>query len=336
MSAILQLAPNHHLDFPPLMWLPSLWPLITAIPHVAHVTQTPFRSPSSHTDSNLLWEDLNASPDANATGHLIFDTVASLLQKWPHTCYRNGLVPDASHSVTQADYPLLLFEGHSVVPGTMPVGTLLYHGRTDAELLTVPEWTATDPEHSFPFCGGWLNGTIPGCWQLTLVATRPLKVLYFDGSSAAKIENGGTLDTQDLLVWGKVDPARWVDERERIDDLCARGKEFGLDGYLREIMLCDFSHGVELVSADYLASPLWRPNSQSTAESSPPGAGSLDSPDDAAFSTANLLRFESVRAGSWHNNYPGETRVMLDLTGFVSFYDITLAPSLISHRYGTE
>jgi hypothetical protein len=66
-----------------------------------------------------------------------------------------------------------------------------------------------------------------------MVATRPLKVLYFDGSSAANLRDAGTLEAQDLLVWGKFDPERWVDERERIDDLCAWGKDFSIDGYLR-------------------------------------------------------------------------------------------------------
>lgn len=31
------------------------------------------------------------APPANATGHLIFDTVRSLLQHWPNTRYRNGM-----------------------------------------------------------------------------------------------------------------------------------------------------------------------------------------------------------------------------------------------------
>jgi hypothetical protein len=60
-----------------------------------------------------------------------------------------------------------------------------------------------------------------------------LKVLYFDGSSASNIKDGGTLDIQDLLVWGEVDPTRWLDERARINALCAWGKEFGLDGFFR-------------------------------------------------------------------------------------------------------
>jgi hypothetical protein len=52
-----------------------------------------------------------------------------------------------------------------------------------------------------------------------MVVTLPLKILYFDGSSAANMRDAGTLDAQDLPIWGKVDQT-W-DERGRIDDLCA-------------------------------------------------------------------------------------------------------------------
>ncbi|KAJ6461233.1 hypothetical protein C8R47DRAFT_1225925 [Mycena vitilis] len=48
--------------------------------------------------------------------------------------------------------------------------------------------------------------------------------------------------------------------------------------------------------------------------------------------TTETLRFEAVRGGAWHNHYPGETRAVLDLTRLVSFYDPTLAPSLVVHR----
>ncbi|KAG1727711.1 hypothetical protein EDB19DRAFT_1749232 [Suillus lakei] len=36
-------------------------------------------------------------------------------------------------------------------------------------------------------------------WHLTLAATRLLKVLYFDGSSAAKVSDG-TMYTQDIIA----------------------------------------------------------------------------------------------------------------------------------------
>lgn len=46
--------------------------------------------------------------------------------------------------------------------------------------------------------------------------------------------------------------------------------------------------------------------------------------------------FEVMHAGSWHNRYPGDTRINLDLTGIVSLYDTTLAPSLVGLRAGQE
>jgi hypothetical protein len=43
-----------------------------------------------------------------------------------------------------------------------------------------------------------------------------------------------------------------------------------------------------------------------------------------------------MHAGSWHNHYPGDSRIVLDLTGFISLYDIELAPSLIPVRADLE
>ncbi|KAJ6553076.1 hypothetical protein B0H19DRAFT_1155583 [Mycena capillaripes] len=299
-------------------------PLLAILGRASGADQVPFRGGPVHAPSDELWKDLNARPDANSTGHLIFDTMNSLLQHWPNTRYRNG---------------------HNIIPGTVAVGTLLYHGSVTSELPTRPEWTATDPEHSFPFCAGPPgNESSRGCWHLTMVVTQPLKVLYFDGSSAANIRGEGSNDAEDLLIWGKVDPDRWPDERERINDICGWGKEFEIGGYVRmemdfEIMLCNFSQSVDLVSADYLAAwwpqpyDLWNPNAHSTLQSR--SRHILSPPEDTPNAT-KILAFELVRAGSWHNRYPGETRVTLDFTRFVSFYDTALAPSLIAYREGKE
>ncbi|KAJ7171507.1 hypothetical protein C8R46DRAFT_1175711 [Mycena filopes] len=283
-----------------------LLPLVLALSTLRRVaaTQIPLLSPVAQDDSSD-WQNLSARPDPNATGHLIFDTVNSFLQHWPNTRYRNG---------------------HNIVPATVPINTLLYHGRADDQLPTVPEWTSTDPEHAFPFCDDNAptnDSTVAGCWQLTLVTMRPLTVLYFDGSSAANIREGGPMDVQDLLVWGTVDPKRWVDERARIDDLCAWGKEFGIDGYLRmemdfEIMLCDFHNPS-------------RPNAHSSLLAQNPTP-----PTDDGLPIADIMRFSTVEAGSWHNRYPGDTRVRLDLARMVSFYDPALAPSLAAAREGVE
>ncbi|KAJ7785174.1 hypothetical protein DFH07DRAFT_4456 [Mycena maculata] len=305
--------------------------LVVSLPlSCGRATQIPFSDvPLEAYSDSLGWANLGVKPNANGTEHLIFDTVNSLLQHWPNTRYRNG---------------------HNVVPGIVPVGTLLYHGRENSSLSAIPDWTATDPEHSFPFCGspplmlvdGTVDGTA-GCWQLTLVTTRPLKVLYLDGSSAANMQSG-TLDVQDLLLWGKVSPERWLNERERINGLCEWGKDMGIDGYVRmemdfEIMLCDFHNGVDLLSADFLSewsrplAPFWPASDQSALDSY---TSEMHRPSSDKLRTSMVRRFETIRAGSWHNRFPGETRVTLDLTRLVSFYDTALVPSLTAHRVSTE
>ncbi|KAG1756855.1 uncharacterized protein EDB91DRAFT_39439 [Suillus paluster] len=264
-------------------------------------------TPGSHNSASPLdsgsldttpWQ-LDELPPANATGHFVFETVNSLLQHWPNTRYRNG---------------------HAIVPGVIPKGTLLYHGAFSDKIPTVPEWTATDPEHSVLFCRG-LSDT--GCWHLTLAATRPLKVLYFDGTSAANTKDG-TLDTQDIIAWGEFKPDWWMNEVQRIEDLCKWGAPYAVDGYVRmemdfEVMLCDFTAGVEVVSWSNLAS--------------------LVVPVSTISRIPNIFMdrmFEVMHAGSWHNRHPGDTRINLDLAGIVSLYDTTIAPSLVGSRAGQE
>ncbi|KAG1887217.1 hypothetical protein F4604DRAFT_1917027 [Suillus subluteus] len=249
--------------------------------------------------SNEQWS-FDECPPENATGNLIFDTVHSLLQHWPNTRYRNG---------------------HNIVPGVIPIGTLLYHGTKGSQMIpSGPEWTAMDPEHSIYFSHGNRSG-----WHLTLATTRPLKVLYFDGSSAAKLSDG-TMDTQDIIAWGGPRPGRFLDERDRIEDLCTWGKKFRIDGFARmemsfEVMLCDFTAGVEVVSFLHLTLP-WDDRSF-------PPPTSLDH-------YTWIRTFEVMHSGLWHNRYPGDSRIVLDLTGLISLYDTVLAPSLISVRAGLE
>ncbi|KAG2140055.1 hypothetical protein DEU56DRAFT_735341 [Suillus clintonianus] len=239
-------------------------------------------------------------PSENATRNLIFDTVHSLLHLWPNTRYRNG---------------------HNIVPGMMPTGTLLYHGTYYDTIPSGPEWTATDPEHSIIFAGGNGSG-----WHLTLAATRPLKVLYFDGSSAAKVPEG-TMDMQDIIAWGKVQPERFFDEKQRIKDLCTWGKVFGIDGFIFrmevdfEVMLCDFTAGVEVVSFLHVVIP--------KEEMPYPRFPPIES-------DVWVRAFEVTHSGSWHNRYSGDSRIVLDLTGLISLYDTALAPSLIPVRAGLE
>ncbi|KDR78702.1 hypothetical protein GALMADRAFT_1263513 [Galerina marginata CBS 339.88] len=284
--------------------------------------QSVFESPPVSATPSLARWNLADEPSVNSTSQLIFSTVGSLLQHWPNTRYRNG---------------------HNIVPATMPVGTLLYHGAYRNEIPKVPDWTATDPELSYLFCGSLAIDL--GCWHLTLVATRPLKFLYFDGSSAAKML-GGSMDTQDLVAWGEIKPERTFNEKQRITDLCDWGKKYGVDGYIRmemdfEIMLCDFSAGVEPVSFLYLspATPGRRPghppgNSQPSSSSfklsSKLGARDMDDPSLAEVSAL----FRVLEGGSWHKNFPGDLRIQPDYTRLISFYDPVMFPSLEAARVG--
>lgn len=88
------------------------------------------------------------------------------------------------------------------------------------------DWLATDPEHSFIFGHG-------KCRLYTYATTRSLRLAYFDGSSAAKVTPSGAMDSQDIVIWGKVRPNMARNERVRIKELCKWGEKFKLDGFVR-------------------------------------------------------------------------------------------------------
>ncbi|KAJ7598686.1 hypothetical protein C8J56DRAFT_1039574 [Mycena floridula] len=247
--------------------------------------------------------DLTQLPNPNATGNLVFATASSFLQHWPATRYRNG---------------------HNVVVGSIAPGTLFYHGVYDGLISARPDWLATDPEHSAIFCRPLAAGQ--GCWHITFVSTRPLKILYFDGSSGSKMMDG-TMDSQDLIIWGKIMPDKWMEERERIRKLCSWGKQFGIDGFVRmemdsELMHCDLTDpSLEVVSrskvvTDHPPMPFLNDTLLTTGKFAP------------------RTPAESVYSGSWHNHYPGDTRIRLDYSKLVSFYDTSLFPSLVAARAG--
>ncbi len=74
--------------------------------------------------------------------------------------------------------------------------------------------------------------------MISLQAKRDLRLVYFDGSSAANMKNG-PLDSQDVILWGRPQPDKTFSERERIKALCDWGRLFGLDGFVRmEFHLC--------------------------------------------------------------------------------------------------
>ncbi|KAF9653761.1 hypothetical protein BDM02DRAFT_3086829 [Thelephora ganbajun] len=263
-----------------------------------------------------------ASDKANSTGNLIFWSVSSLLQHWPNTRYING---------------------HTITAATVPPGTILYHGRSNNDRPMTLDWLATDPEHSFVFCWG-------KCYLYTYVTTRPLRLAYFDGSSASKVMSSGVMDTQDIVIWGKVRSDMARNERVRIQELCKWGEQYKLDGFVRmemdfEIMICDFDAGMKLISeskviphittegrfySDFInlshRALLPRPPPHRPAPELPPGwRGSARS----EMSTA----FEVLNAGMWHNRPPGETRIKIDYSRILSFFDPALS-SLVRARAG--
>ena len=107
--------------------------------------------------------------------------------------------------------------------------------------------------------------------------------------------------------------------------------------YLRsEIMTCDFNAGMELVSESKLVPrtgdgvprrvPHLTPPPDDPAPEVPPGwRGSVRS------GTSSL--FEAINSGTWHNRPPGETRVKIDYSRVVSFFDPALS-SLVGARAG--
>ncbi|CEL57140.1 putative protein YOR389W OS=Saccharomyces cerevisiae (strain ATCC 204508 / S288c) GN=YOR389W PE=2 SV=1 [Rhizoctonia solani AG-1 IB] len=255
----------------------------------------------------------------------IFFRLATLLQHWSNTRYPSG---------------------SSIIPGTVPVGTALYHGRSDAEIPSTPEWLAFDPEHSALFSRG-SNGHL-----FTFITTRSLRVVYFDGSSAAKLTSGAT-DTQNLLAWGHIRNQTFSEERALIHDLCEWGKDFGIDGYVRmemsfEIMYCDFHQGIKVVSSAHILPP-----DAGDMPDGPPGKGpggppppnELDTPNHpptspptrprfpkaprppnwkGALTSMKARSFEAFQAGAWHRRAPGEVRVRLDAARLVTLYDPAL------------
>ncbi|KAI0246600.1 hypothetical protein BJV78DRAFT_1356043 [Lactifluus subvellereus] len=283
--------------------------------------QATFQAGGSSDQSFLEWE---LSPNPNSTHHLIF-------------------------SSAHANSPLLPLPGHNMVPATIPTGTILYHGRTNNQVPDVPDWLAFDFEHSYLFCRG-------PCYVISLQTKRDLRLVYFDGSSAAKMHDG-PLDTQDIVAWGELRPDKLHLERERIKTLCDWGRPFGLDGFVRmefhfEVMICDMTDGLEVITLLDLL-----PKNETGRNRRPPKDHPGDNPQlpplpvpqfpplppwsgpppnwRGSLPGESTGMFEANRAGSWHDRAPGETRVHLDLTGLVTFYDPTLS-SLVEARQGKD
>lgn len=99
----------------------------------------------------------------------IFASVFGLLQQWSNTFFPNG---------------------HTIVPCEVPKGTLLYHGRSGSLLPPSPEWLAFDIDMSFA-----ITNRAPDNYMLTYRATKDVKCMYFDGTSAS-LFGDGSMDSQ--------------------------------------------------------------------------------------------------------------------------------------------
>ncbi|KZT42293.1 hypothetical protein SISSUDRAFT_1058657 [Sistotremastrum suecicum HHB10207 ss-3] len=294
-------------------------------------TQHIFHSPSLDSAAHNTW---SLPPPTNSTANHIFSSVDSLLKHWHNTIYRNG---------------------HAFVVGTVPSGTVLYHGRSAEIPPYTPEWLAFDFEHSFVF-STWGQTA----WMVTYVVDTPLKIGYYDGNSAAKLPNG-SMDVQDLLIWGVAEANNTWREWERIVDMCEWGEPLGLHGFVRmevsfELMLCDFSKNVRIIShSELVPSNLTMPRRPprndseesdhfgletgyhlpSMGERQLDGPGKRPMPPPGPFPpdkreppvgwrgtlrNSESVRIEAFRAGSWHNLF-AESRVHLDLTRYVTLFD---------------
>ncbi|KAJ4490649.1 hypothetical protein J3R30DRAFT_3278993 [Lentinula aciculospora] len=151
----------------------------------------------------------------NSTAPYIFNDLYSLLVHWPNTFHPNG---------------------HTIIPGVIEPYTLLYHARKDTQTPPPsPEWLAFDPEMSYAV----MATRIPGpTYMYTYRTTKPAKVLYFNGMSAAWGE--GWLDTQYTVLTGKGktngsrnnEVSLW-DDYGRAKGLCQWGRQRGFEGILR-------------------------------------------------------------------------------------------------------
>ena len=159
--------------------------------------------------------------------------------------------------------------GHSIVPCEIPAYTLLYHGLPSDDMPASPEFVSFDIEMAYAIMGNLRNSHI-----LTYQTTRAVKVLYFDGQSAALMGNGA-MDAQMVFLYGNTSgpvqhPGRMLgDEYARAYGLCnwalendLGGLGWGIEGIVRmnagfEMMWCNFSSpSLRLITQLNVSAPL--------------------------------------------------------------------------------
>ncbi|QRV85932.1 hypothetical protein RhiJN_13950 [Ceratobasidium sp. AG-Ba] len=247
-----------------------------------------------------------------------------------------------------------LIFGHTFVPATIPVGTLLHHSRMNHDPPPSPEFFAFDLEHANVFC------FYAPCLMFNYAVGRDLQVGYFDGTSAATLP--GARDFQDILFNGKFIPDQEYNPWTHAMNMCRWADKVGLDGIVRmepsfEVILCNIESDLTLVSKLELVYPesIYFPgtplpknaNSSISQRTSHPRLRAKQPyfppptmpvyPPPPGWKGKQLshleISYESVRAGMWHNGLPGENRVILDYSRIVSAYDDTYT-SLVTARDG--
>ncbi|KNG86276.1 hypothetical protein ANOM_004525 [Aspergillus nomiae NRRL 13137] len=205
---------------------------------------------------SIIASELNFPPNANH----IFNAIHSSMRQWGSSLHHNGM---------------------SFFLATVPKGTQLYHGNSSPGPVNGTEWLAFEPEHAMVFArphhgpppgkGPYKRSQLPlkpehmesgkdqdrdqdkPGYLHTYTAAKDLRLLYLDGMSAAKTENG-TLDSQDrILLRDALEGRPGMLEDERAELICrmARDNYQGrLDGVIRmeagfEIILCDFARDLD-------------------------------------------------------------------------------------------
>ncbi|EUC65650.1 hypothetical protein RSOL_450370 [Rhizoctonia solani AG-3 Rhs1AP] len=193
-------------------------------------------------------------------------------------------------------------------------------------------------DHAYIFCSQ------APCVMYTYMPKRELKLGYFDGTSAAVLE--GPRDLQDIAFNGRFVPRDEYDPWVHARSMCVWAKRVGLDGIARmepsfEVIVCNIESDLELVSSHELVyhqtmifpgQPIPRgPNTTTTTSPQHRNTPYFPGPTIPVYPpppgwqgpqrTFPDVAFESIRAGMWHNRFPGESRLVLDYSGIVSAYD---------------
>ncbi|KAF2658698.1 hypothetical protein K491DRAFT_624459 [Lophiostoma macrostomum CBS 122681] len=171
----------------------------------------------------------------------------------------------------------------------------------------------------------------------TMVTTRKLALVYFDGQSAS-LTALGTLDSQMALLQNEFvgNPSENVvyDEDQRALDMCALIQDLNLDGIIRmnagfEVMICNY---VEARVIQVYSTNVTVPGNEDR-ENDPtlPQDPNREPPLGFGNIYAAQNSWEWIRSCAWHygtshtdGSSKMESRVELDLCSFISYYDPSL------------